>query len=160
MSIHPTAFIHPLADVESGATIGAYTKIWRWSHIMPGAVIGKDCVIGEHCYIATDVVVGDHCHIQNGVNLYDGVRLGNSIFFGPNATTTNVKFPRSHRKGKFEETIFKDNCTIGAGCVIICGVTIEEWVMVGANSIVTKSLPPGVTAFGNPATVKRTKTKG
>ena len=155
--IDPTAFIHPLADAESGCHIGANTKVWRWSHIMPGARIGKNCVIGEHVYIASSVTIGDGCHIQNGVNLYDGCELGNYVFMGPNSTTTNVKFPRSHRKGKFEKTIFKDNCSVGAGAVIVCGVTLGEFSMIGASSCVTKDIPPGVTVMGVPAVQKRNK---
>jgi len=155
--IDPTAFIHPLADVEDNVTIGKRTKVWRWSHIMSGAVIGDDCVISQGCFVAGTVVIGNGCHIQNNVNLYDGCVLGNFVFIGPNSTTTNVKFPRSHRKGKFEKTIFKDNSSVGAGVVIVCGTTLGEFCMIGASSCVTKDVPPGVTSFGVPATVKKNK---
>ena len=155
--IHPTAFIHPLADVEPGVEIGAETKIWRWTHIMPGARIGKNCVIGEHVYIASNVIIGNHVHIQNGCQIFDGLVLEDFVFLGPGVLTTNVKFPRSHRKGKFEQTLIKKNASVGAGTVLICGITLGEFSMIGAGSICTKSIPPGETAFGNPARIKRSK---
>jgi acetyltransferase-like isoleucine patch superfamily enzyme len=156
--IDPTAFIHPLADVEDGCTIGSGTKVWRWTHIMPGARIGKGCVIGEHVYIASEVIIGDHVHIQNGCQIFDGVVLEDFVFLGPGVLTTNVKFPRSHRKGKFEKTLIKKNASVGAGVVLICGITLGEFSMVGAGSTVTKDVPPGITAFGNPAQIKKSRT--
>jgi len=156
--IHPTAFIHPLADVEPGVEIGANTKVWRWAHIMSGCKIGKDCMIGQGCSIASKVTIGDSCRIQNGSHLFDGCVLGTNVFLGPNVITTNVKFPRSHRKGKFEETIFRDNCSVGANSTIICGIEIGVFAMIGAGSVVTKNIPSGVTAFGVPAIIKKSRT--
>ena len=155
--IHPTAFIHPLADVEAGCTVGSETKVWRWTHIMPGAKIGKGCVIGEHVYIASDVIIGDHVHVQNGVQIFDGVVLEDFVFCGPNCCFTNVKFPRSHRKGKFEKTIVKRNASIGASATIICGVEIGEFAMIAAGAVLTRNAPPGVTMMGCPAVAKKNK---
>jgi len=155
--IDPTAFIHPLADVEDGATIGKNSQVWRWSHIMPDAIVGDNVMIGEGCHIASGVVIGDNCRVQNGCQLFEGVTLENSVFLAPNVIFTNVKFPRSHRKGKFEKTILRSNCSIGANSVILCGIEIGTWAMIGMGSVVTRSVAPGVTAFGCPAVAKKNK---
>lgn len=155
--IHPTAFIHPLADVEDNVTIGKRTKVWRWSHIRSGAVIGDDCVISQGCFVAGTARIGNNVHIQNHVSIYDGVILEDFVFVGPSVVFTNVKFPRSHRKGKFEETLVKRNASIGAGAVIICGNTLGEFSMVAASACVTRSVPPGETVMGVPAVIKRNK---
>ena len=155
--IDPTAFIHSSSIVDEGAIIGKNVKIWHFCHIMSGAVIGDGTSIGQGCYVASDVTIGKNCKIQNSVNIYDGVVLEDTVFVGPSVTFTNVKFPRSHRKGKFEKTILRNNCSIGANSTIICGVEIGIFAMIGAGSVVTKDVPPGVTSFGVPAQVKRNK---
>ena len=155
MSIHPTAFIHPLADVEDGVIIGKDCKIWRWTHIMSGAVIGDSTMIGQSCSIAGNVKIGNNVRVQNGCHLFDGVVIEDFSFIGPGVIFTNVKFPRSHRKGKYEQTLLQEHCTIGANSTIICGITIGPWAMIGAGSVVTKSVGAGLTSFGNPAQIKK-----
>jgi UDP-2-acetamido-3-amino-2,3-dideoxy-glucuronate N-acetyltransferase len=155
--IHPTAFIHPLADVEDGVEIGPRTKIWRWTHIMSGAVIGSDCMVGQGCSISSAVKIGNNVRIQNGCHLFDGVVLEDFVFLGPGVLTTNVKFPRSHRKGKFEQTLIKRNASVGAGVVIICGVTLGEFCMCAASSCITRDVPPGVTIMGVPGVIKKSR---
>jgi UDP-2-acetamido-3-amino-2,3-dideoxy-glucuronate N-acetyltransferase len=155
--IDSTAFIHPSSVIDEGCVIGKNVKIWHFCHVMSGAVIGDGTSIGQGCYIASDVTIGKNCKIQNHVSIYDGVVLEDSVFCGPAVTFTNVKFPRSHRKGKFEKTILRSNCSIGANSTIICGIEIGIFAMIGAGSVVTKSIPPGMTAFGVPATVKKSR---
>lgn len=143
--------IHELADVEEGAVIGDGTKVWRWTHIMPGAQIGENCSIGEHCYIGGKVVIGNGCRIQNGAQIFDGVTLGDNVFVGPGVKFSNVKRPRAFQKGEYEDTLVKEGATLGLDAKIICGVTIGEYAFVGAGSVVTKDVPDYGKVYGNPA---------
>ena len=151
----PPIFIHRLADVEAGATIGDGSKIWRWTHIMEGAVIGKNVSIGQGCFVASNARIGDGCRIQNGVSIWDGVQLEPEVFVAPNVVFTNVKKPKAYKRGKFESTIVKRGATIGANATIICGVTIGEGATVGAGSVVTKDVPPNTMVWGVPAKPQR-----
>jgi len=151
-------YAHPLADVEPGATIGARTKIWRWSHVMAGATIGRDCMIGEHCHIGPKVVIGDGCRIQNGVSLFEGVVLEDRVFVGPNAVFTNVRRPKAGERGEFEVTIVQRGATIGANATIRCGVLIGQGATVGAGAVVTRDVLAGVTVVGNPAREMESRT--
>jgi len=150
-------YSHETSIIDEGAIIGDGTKVWHFCHVMPGAKIGKLCVLGQNIYIASNVVIGDNVHLQNNVSIYDGVVLEENVFIGPSAVFTNVKFPRAHRKGRFETTLVKKGATIGANATIICGVTIGEFSMVAAGSVVTRDVPPGVTVMGVPAIIKRSK---
>jgi UDP-2-acetamido-3-amino-2,3-dideoxy-glucuronate N-acetyltransferase len=155
--IHPTAFIHESAIVDPGVEIGADTKIWHFCHIMTGAKIGKGCSFGQGCHVSGAVVIGDNCKIQNGVSLYDGVILEDQVFIGPHAVFTNVKFPRAHRKGKFETTLIKRGATIGAGAILVCGIEVGEFAMVAAGCVCTRNAPPGTTIMGVPGVVKKSR---
>lgn len=147
-------FIHPSACIDKGAKIGAGTKIWHNTHITANAVIGSNCNIGQNCYVAGEM--GEGCRLQNNVNVYQGVVLKNYIFCGPNATFTNDLNPRSKypKHGQWIKTEVKDGASIGAGCIIICGVTIGTWAFAGAGSVVTKDIPNYALVYGNPAMLK------
>lgn len=146
-------FIHPLADVQSKA-IGAGTRVWQFVVVLPGAQIGQDCNICSHCLIENDVVMGDRVTVKSGVQLWDGLRVGNDVFIGPNASFTNDRFPRSRQKpDAFLVTTIDDGASIGAGAVILPGVTIGSNAMVGAGAVVSRSVPPNAVVMGNPAKI-------
>ena len=149
------AKIHNMADVLA-KNIGEGTTIWQFCVVLPGAVVGSSCNICSHCFIENDVIVGNNVTIKNGVYLWDGMRIEDNVFVGPNVTFTNDRYPRSKQyPGSFQQTIIKKGASIGAGSVILGGVTIGENAMVGAGSVVTKDIPSGELWFGNPAICKR-----
>jgi len=140
-----------LADVQS-PHIGPNTRIWQYVVILPGARIGADCNICSHCFIENDVVIGDRVTVKSGVQLWDGIRLEDDVFVGPNVTFTNDKFPRSKQyPAVFPATIVKRGSSIGGGAVILPGLTIGAGAMIGAGAVVTKSVPDGAVVVGNPA---------
>lgn len=146
-------FIHPLADVSS-KLIGAGSRVWQYVVLLPGAVIGKECNICAHCLIEGDVVIGDRVTVKSGVQLWDGLRVGNDVFIGPNASFANDRFPRSRRRPEqFLQTILEDGASIGAGAVILPGITIGANAMVAAGAVVTRSVPPNAVVVGNPARI-------
>lgn len=147
-------FISKDARVEAGCTIGDGTKIWHWTHIMPGAVIGENCMIGSFVSIASNSRMGNNCRIQNHVSIFDGVTLEDDVFIGPMVSFTNVKRPRAYKRGRYEKTLIKKGAAIGANATIICGVTIGENAFIGAGSTVTKDVPDGMIAWGNPARIQ------
>ena len=148
-----SAFVHKFADVSSDA-IGDGTRIWQFVVVLPGARIGADCNICSHVFIENDVVIGDRVTIKCGVQLWDGLRVGNDVFIGPNATFANDKFPQSRKPpGKFLETIIENGASIGAGAVILPGLTVGQGAMVGAGATVTRSVPPRAIVVGNPARI-------
>lgn len=153
MTAETSVFIHPLADVRT-TQIGNGTKIWQYVVALPGARIGTDCNVCSHCFIENDVVVGDRVTIKNGVQLWDGLRVGDDVFIGPNATFTNDRWPRSGNHG-FETllTTVGSGASIGAGAVVLPGLVIGNGAMVGAGSVVTRDVPPGKLVLGNPARV-------
>ncbi|MBW7923401.1 MAG: N-acetyltransferase [Burkholderiaceae bacterium] len=147
--------IHPLADVQS-TYIGSETRIWQFVVILPGARIGSGCNICSHCFIEDDVVIGDRVTIKNGAALYDGVRIEDDVFVGPNVTFTNDPFPRSrHRLAAFSRTVVGIGASIGAGAIILPGITIGRHVMIGAGAVVTKPVPDKAVMVGNPARIVR-----
>lgn len=147
-------FIHPQAIVERGATVGKRTRIWAFTHVLPGAKIGMDCNVCDHVFIENDVVIGDKVTIKCGVYLWDGLRIENEAFIGPNVSFTNDKFPRSKQyPDKFLETQIKYGASIGAGAIILPGITIGERAMVAAGAVVTRSVPPKAIVVGNPARI-------
>lgn len=144
-------FIHPSSDVQS-KQIGEGTRVWQYVVILPGAVIGRDGNICSHCFIENKVIVGDRVTVKCGVQLWDGLTLEDDVFVGPNVTFTNDLQPRSRNTAaKLLPTLVKKGASIGANATILPGITIGEGAMVGAGSVVTKDVPPGVTVVGNPA---------
>lgn len=144
-------FVHNLADVHTDK-IGDATKIWQYVIILSGAVIGKGCNINSHCLIESDVVIGDNVTVKCGNYLWDGLRVEDNVFIGPNVTFTNDKYPRSKKyPEKFLPTIIKRGASIGGGATILPGLTIGEGSMVGAGSVVTKDVPAGISVIGSPA---------
>jgi acetyltransferase-like isoleucine patch superfamily enzyme len=145
--------IHPLSDVQT-TNIGVGTRIWQFVVILPSARIGADCNICSHCLIENDVVIGDRVTIKSGIQLWDGLRVGNDVFLGPNVSFTNDKFPRSRQKPeKFLVTTIHDGASIGAGAVILPNVVIGRNAMVAAGAVVTRSVPPNAIVVGNPAKI-------
>ena len=143
---------HPSAFVDEGAKIGKGTKIWHFSHIMPGAILGENCNIGQNVVISPKVVLGNNVKVQNNVSVYTGVICEDDVFLGPSCVFTNVINPRSFisRKEEFRTTLVQGGATIGANATIICGVTIGEYAMIGAGSVVTKDIPDYALVVGNP----------
>jgi len=154
--INTSFFSHKHALVEPGAEIGERTKIWAFAHILAGANIGADCNICDHVFIENDVIVGDRVTIKCGVQLWDGVRVADDVFIGPNATFTNDIFPRSKQyPEKFLQTHIQAGASIGANATILAGLTIGKKAMVGAGAVVTKDVPAYAIVVGNPARVIR-----
>lgn len=147
------SFIHSLADAQS-TEIGAGTRIWQFVVVLPGAKLGQDCNICSHCLIENDVVIGDRVTVKSGVQLWDGLRVGDDVFIGPNASFANDRFPRSRQKPeKFLITTLHDGASIGAGAVILPGLEIGRNAMVAAGAVVTRSVPPNAVVIGNPAKI-------
>lgn len=151
--------IHKTAIVDHNTQIGEGTKVWAYSHISTGVIIGKNCVVGEGVHIGPNVKIGDGCKIQNHSLIYEGVELEDNVFIGPNVITTNDFYPNVNgdwkENGRFKPTLFKSGCSIGANTTIICGVTIGENSLIGAGSVVTKNIPNNSLAYGNPAKIKQ-----
>lgn len=144
-------FRHQTADVQS-VKIGDGTSIWQFSVILPNAQIGANCNVNCHTFIENEVVVGDNCTIKSGVYLWDGLRIGNNVFIGPNVTFTNDKYPRSKNyPDSFQTTVLEDHVSIGAASTILGGITIGKGAMIGAGSLVTKSIPENELWMGSPA---------
>ncbi|MEZ9596454.1 acyltransferase [Shewanella sp. 10N.261.52.F9] len=143
--------IHNLSDVQS-IDIGNDTNIWQFCVVLPQAKIGKECNICSHCLIENDVEIGDRVTIKSGVQIWDGIKVEDNVFIGPNVTFTNDKSPRSKEyPDYFFKTIIKKNASIGANSTILPGITIGEFAMIGAGSVVTKDVKPYSTVIGNPA---------
>lgn len=145
-------FAHPTALIEKNVTIGEGTKIWVNAQIRSGAKIGTNCIISKDTYIDTNVSIGNGCKIQNSVSIYNGVIIENDVFIGPNACFTNDKVPRAFDPNwKITPTLIKKGASIGANATIVCGITIGEYAMVAAGSVVTKDVFPYSLVMGNPA---------
>jgi UDP-2-acetamido-3-amino-2,3-dideoxy-glucuronate N-acetyltransferase len=148
-------YIHPTAVVEKTSKIGEGTKIWHFVHVSENAEIGADCVLGHSVYIDREVKIGNRVKLENRANVYQGVRIEDDAFIGPHVTFTNDPYPRSFSTNwKIVPTLVKKGASIGAGSVVLCGVTINEYAMIGAGSVVTKDVPPHALAFGNPAKIQ------
>ncbi len=145
--------IHQSAEVEDGVEIGEGTQVWRFSHIRGPACIGRNCRIGQNVTIGPNASVGDGVKIQNNVSVFEGVILEEGVFCGPSVVFTNVRHPRSRfpKTDCFEKTIVRRHATLGANCVIVCGIEIGEYSFVGAGAVVVKSVRPYALMLGNPA---------
>lgn len=146
-------YIHPTAIVEGNVNIGAGTKVWHFCHLMPGAVIGQNCSLGQNVFVAVGVVLGDNVKVQNNVSIYEGVACEDDVFLGPSMVFTNVINPRSavNRRGQYTTTLVKRGASIGANATIVCGHDIGEYAFIGAGAVVTKEVPPFALVVGNPA---------
>lgn len=146
-------YVHPTAVVDEGCEIGPGTKIWHFSHIMPGCKLGENCNIGQNVVISPEVVLGKNVKIQNNVSLYTGVTCDDDVFLGPSCVFTNVTNPRSavNRRGQYDKTHVGKGASIGANATIVCGHDIGAYAFIGAGSVVTKTIPAYALVVGNPA---------
>ncbi|HLG02523.1 MAG TPA: acyltransferase [Bacteroidia bacterium] len=149
-------FAHPTAVVDDGCTIGNGVKIWHFSHIMPGCIIGDNCNIGQNVVISPEVVLGKNVKIQNNVSLYTGVTCDDDVFLGPSCVFTNVTNPRSavNRRGQYAKTHVGKGASVGANATIVCGHDIGAFAFIGAGAVVTKTVPDYALVIGNPARQK------
>lgn len=146
-------FAHETAVIDEGCEIGAGTKIWHFSHIMPQCKIGEQCNLGQNVVISPGVTLGRNVKVQNNVSVYTGVVCEDDVFLGPSAVFTNVINPRSAvvRKNEYKTTLVKRGASIGANATIVCGVEIGEYSLVGAGAVITKNVKPYALVVGNPA---------
>lgn len=142
--------------MDEGAHIGAGTKIWHFCHIMPKAIIGRHCVLGQNVSVDNGVIIGDNVKIQNNVSLYTGVVIEDDVFLGPSCVLTNVTNPRSqvNRRSLYEKTLLRRGCTVGANATLVCGITLGRYAFIGAGAVVTRDVPDYALMVGNPARQK------
>jgi len=146
-------FAHETAVLEDNVTIGEGTKLWHFSHLLPGTSIGKQCTVGQNVSLGPNVSIGNNCKIQNNVSVYEGITLEDNVFCGPSMVFTNVYNPRCEfpRKKQLHKTLVQHGATLGANCTIICGVTIGKYAFIGAGAVVTGDVPDFALMVGNPA---------
>jgi len=149
-------YVHDTARVDEGASIGRGTRIWHFSHIMPGAIVGEKCSIGQNVNIGSKAVVGNGVKVQNNVSIYDSVIIEDDVFCGPSCVFTNVMNPRAfvERKTEYKETRIKKGASIGANATVVCGVTLGEYCLIAAGAVVTKDVPAYALMVGVPAKQK------
>jgi acetyltransferase-like isoleucine patch superfamily enzyme len=153
-------YVHPTAEVSPDAHVGDGTRIWRQAHVREDASIGESCNIGKGVYVDAHVRIGSNVKIQNHVSIFEGVTIEDGVFIGPHVCFTNDMLPRaitpdgslkSADDWEITPTLVKYGASLGAGSIIVCGITIGEFALVGAGSVVTRDVPPHVLVFGNPA---------
>jgi acetyltransferase-like isoleucine patch superfamily enzyme len=145
-------FFHPQALVDPGAVIGPGTRVWAFAHVVRGARIGADCNLCDHTFVEGGVTLGDRVTVKCGVSLWDGVVVEDDVFIGPGAMFTNDPRPRSRQRlPAYRRTVLRAGCSIGAGAIILPGLTVGRWAMVGAGAVVTRSVPDFALVRGNPA---------
>ena len=149
-------FAHETACIDEGAEIGAGTRIWHFSHVMPNTRIGRNCNLGQNVVVSPGCVIGDNVKIQNNVSVYTGVILEDDVFCGPSMVFTNVINPRSHieRKSEYKQTLVRKGATIGANATVLCGCTLGRYCFIGAGSVVTKDVPDHALIVGNPGRLR------
>lgn len=146
-------FAHESAYVDEPCEIGAGTKIWHFSHVMPKSRIGRNCSLGQNVSIAPDVVIGDNVKIQNNVSIYSGTIVEDDVFLGPSCVLTNVSNPRSqvNRRALYEKTLLRRGCSIGANATVVCGITVGRYAFLAAGAVVAKDVPDYALMVGVPA---------
>lgn len=153
----PSTFVHPTAVVDDGAALGEGTKVWHFSHVSSGAVLGPKCNLGQNVFVAPNVKLGTNVKVQNNVSLYEGVELEDNVFCGPSCVFTNVGTPRSEivRKGQYQRTLVRRGASIGANATIVCGSTIGRYAFIAAGAVVRRSeVPDYALMMGVPAQQK------
>lgn len=146
-------FAHETAVIDEGCDIGSGTKIWHFSHIMPGSKLGTNCNLGQNVVISPEVILGNNVKVQNNVSIYTGVHCEDDVFLGPSMVFTNVINPRSavNRRGQYAQTRVKVGASIGANATIVCGNDIGKYAFIGAGAVVTKDVPDYALVVGNPS---------
>ena len=157
MNAHSKYYIHESSYLDDNVSIGIGTKIWHFSHIQSGSVIGESCSIGQNVNVGNNVIIGNYVKIQNNVSVYEGVELEDYVFCGPSMVFTNIKVPRCEYPQKGSEyylkTVVKRSASIGANATILCGVTIGEYSLIGSGAVITKDVPPYSLVVGNPGKI-------
>ena len=150
-------FVHKSSFIDDDVKIGNKTKIWHFSHIQSGVIIGERCILGQNVNIGNNVMIGNNCKIQNNVSIYEGVELEDYVFCGPSMVFTNILLPRSEfpQVGSqyYQKTLIKKSASIGANATIVCGVTIGKYALIGAGRVVTKDIPDFSLVVGNPGKI-------
>jgi UDP-2-acetamido-3-amino-2,3-dideoxy-glucuronate N-acetyltransferase len=146
-------FAHESSYIDDNVIIGDDTKIWHFSHVLSGSVIGKKCSFGQNCVVGPKVTIGNGVKVQNNISIYEGVEIEDDVFLGPSMVFTNVINPRSFivRKQEFKKTLLKKGCSIGANATVVCGVTIGEYALIGSGAVVNKDVKPYALMVGVPA---------
>ena len=151
--IHQDAMVHESSYVDEGVKIGARTKVWHFSHILPNCSLGEDCSLGQNVVVGPNVKIGNRVKIQNNVSVYEGVTLEDGVFCGPSCVFTNVNNPRSDivRKDEFRETLVGRGASIGANATVVCGNNLGEFCLIAAGAVITKDVPDYALMVGTPA---------
>jgi len=146
-------YAHETAIIDDNITVGEGTKIWHFSHLLPGTNIGQNCSFGQNCVVGPNVHIGNGVKVQNNVSVYEGVEIEDDVFLGPSMVFTNVINPRAfiQRKEEFKKTLLKKGCSVGANATIICGVTIGEYALIGSGAVINKDVKPYALMVGVPA---------
>ena len=151
--VEPNYYVHPSAYVDQPCEIGAGTKIWHFSHVMPKSKLGQNCSLGQNVHVASDVTVGDNVKIQNNVSLYTGAVIEDDVFLGPSCVFTNIVNPRSeiNRRSMYERTLIRKGASVGANATIVCGTTVGRYAFIAAGAVVTRDVPDYALMIGVPA---------
>lgn len=146
-------FVHPTAVVDEPSEIGAGTKIWHFSHILPGVKIGEKCIFGQNTQVGERVRIGNNVKVQNNVSIYTGTEIEDDVFLGPSCVLTNITNPRSqvNRRSLYEKTILRRGATVGANATIVCGIELGRYCFIAAGAVVAKNVPDYALMVGNPA---------
>jgi UDP-2-acetamido-3-amino-2,3-dideoxy-glucuronate N-acetyltransferase len=145
--------VHESSFIDRNVSIGGNTRIWHFSHILSQTSIGRDCSFGQNCVVGPNVNIGNGVKVQNNISIYEGVEIEDDVFLGPSMVFTNVINPRAfiQRKDEFKKTLLKKGCSVGANATIVCGVTIGEYALIGAGTVVNKDVKPYALMVGVPA---------